>query len=72
MGDTVNRAYEEKLKIFQREIINICLDTVGTEVDTICAYCSTVKNACSFNLTFRCAEFFVQRNLSLYWSSQKI
>lgn len=50
MGDAVNKVYEEELKKFQQEIIDLCLNTVGTEVDTICAYCSMENGGYSFNL----------------------
>lgn len=50
MSDVINKAYEDDLRKFQEEIIKICLDTVGSNVDTICAYCCTEKNTYSFNM----------------------
>lgn len=50
MGNTANKAYEEELKRFQREMIDISLQAVGTCVDTICAYCSTENGGYSFNM----------------------
>lgn len=50
MSDVINKAYEEDLRKFQEEIIRICLDTVGSDVDTICAYCCTENNTYSFNM----------------------
>ena len=50
MGEAGNKMFEEELKNFQKEIIDICLNAVGDTVDTICAYCSTENGGYSFNM----------------------
>lgn len=50
MNETQNPAFEDALRNFQLELIALCLDTVGTDIDTICIYCCNEKIVTSFNL----------------------
>lgn len=41
---------QAKLKGIQKQIIQVCMNAVGTNVDTICAYCYAEGNTVSFNM----------------------